>query len=81
VGDFLRLSLPQKYVAKAGSFLGFSAGRVGLLQQQWGRTIVGGCLLVVLRDAAVLTYKWNKANRMVNLQGKLILVSRMMMMN
>jgi hypothetical protein len=30
----------------------------GLLQSRWGRTLVGGCLFVVLRDALMLYVRW-----------------------
>lgn len=30
----------------------------GLLQERWGRSIVGGCLLVVFKDALMLYVKW-----------------------
>ena len=33
----------------------------GLLQQRWGRSVVGGCLFVVLRDALMLYVKWRMA--------------------
>lgn len=32
-----------------------------LLREKWGRSIVGGCLFVVLKDAVVLYCKWKKA--------------------
>ena len=33
----------------------------GLLQQRWGRSVVGGCLFVVLKDALMLYVKWRMA--------------------
>lgn len=56
----------------AGGFLGalglrtFSgptalrSGR-GLLQEKWGRSLVGGCLFVVLKDAVMLYVRWRSA--------------------
>lgn len=47
MGEALRLVLPSPWTrARAGP-----AARPGLLQQQWGRSLVGGCLYVVLKDA------------------------------
>jgi len=67
MGDLLKLTLPTKYVGKSVGRLDsrfgirIGVGAKGLLQQQWGRTIVGGCLFVVLKDAIVLYCKWKKA--------------------
>ncbi|KAI9729430.1 MAG: hypothetical protein M1834_006811 [Cirrosporium novae-zelandiae] len=33
----------------------------GLLSSRWGRTVVGGCLFVVLKDAVVLYCRWKQA--------------------
>lgn len=57
VGDLLQLSLPSKWVTKP---LGAASAK-GLLQEKWGRSLVGGCLFVVLKDALTLYYKWKKA--------------------
>jgi len=32
-----------------------------LLREKWGRTVVGGCTFVVLKDAVVLYCKWRRA--------------------
>jgi hypothetical protein len=37
-----------------------SSGR-GLLQEKWGRSLVGGCLFVVLKDAVMLYVRWRSA--------------------
>jgi hypothetical protein len=50
VGDILLRTLPAKWL-----------GRKSILGEKWGRTIVGGCLFVVLKDAVVLYCKWKKA--------------------
>ena len=56
MGGILAATLPTKWV------FGMSkSGPRGLLQEKWGRTIVGGCLFVVLKDALVLYCKWKKA--------------------
>ena len=51
MGDLIKLSLPAKWVGNQG----------GLLKQKWGRSVIGGCLFVVLKDAVVLYCKWRKA--------------------
>ncbi|KAM0706362.1 hypothetical protein Q7P35_005688 [Cladosporium inversicolor] len=33
----------------------------GLLQEKWGRSLVGGCLFVVLKDAVMLYTRWRSA--------------------
>ena len=38
----------------------------GLLQQRWGRSVVGGCLFVVLKDALMLYVKWRMARMQRN---------------
>ena len=45
------------------------AGRIAgrrLLQEKWGRSLVGGCLFVVLKDAVMLYARW----RMVEMHRK-----------
>lgn len=42
----------------AGNF----TGRVGLLQQVWGRSLAGGALYVVFRDFFRLYVKYRKAD-------------------
>jgi hypothetical protein len=55
-GKLLGLALPRPWVTKP------SSGPVtGLLQQQWGRSLVGGCLFVVLKDAFFLYTKYRKS--------------------
>lgn len=52
-GSLLRLALPSSWVTKPAS------GPVtGILQERWGRSLVGGCLFVVLKDAFFLYVKW-----------------------
>ena len=33
----------------------------GLLQEKWGRSLVGGCLFVVVKDAVGLYVRWKMA--------------------
>ncbi|KAI1862890.1 hypothetical protein JX265_008936 [Neoarthrinium moseri] len=54
-GSVLRWALPASWVNRPAS------GPVtGLLQERWGRSLVGGCLFVVLKDAFFLYVKWRK---------------------
>lgn len=55
-GEVLRLTLPTSWTTSAGRL----APR-GLLQEKWGRSLVGGCLFVVLKDAVMLYVKWRSA--------------------
>jgi len=55
-GEVLRLALPTSWTASSGRL----APR-GLLQEKWGRSLVGGCLFVVLKDAVMLYVRWRSA--------------------
>ncbi|KAI9738985.1 MAG: hypothetical protein M1818_005299 [Claussenomyces sp. TS43310] len=64
MGNLLRLTLPNRLVTK--SVISQPDGlqvlhATGLLQEKWGRTLVGGCLFVLLKDALILYSKWRKA--------------------
>ena len=69
IGGALYLTLPRTWVNRA-------PGRppTGLLQERWGRSIVGGCVFIVLRDAANLYTKYRrvqvKKHRKVRDQGR-----------
>ncbi|KAL1585714.1 hypothetical protein WHR41_05939 [Cladosporium halotolerans] len=60
-GELLRLALPTSWtIAKpTGNFLRPQAS--GLLQEKWGRSLVGGCLFVVVKDALMLYVRWRSA--------------------
>jgi len=58
VGDLLNFALPAKLVGR-GVYM--KIGPKGLLKERWGRTIIGGCLFVVLKDVVTLYCKWKKA--------------------
>ncbi|KAM7203859.1 hypothetical protein V8F20_003865 [Naviculisporaceae sp. PSN 640] len=45
---------------------GYSPAPMGLLQQRWGRSLVGGCLFIVLKDALVLYAKYRGAEAKKN---------------
>lgn len=74
-GEALRLVLPKDWTAaplrnpwmRAGTAVG---GRPGLFQQQWGRSLVGGCLFVVLRDVLRVYTKTRKVAALSNRRVK-----------
>lgn len=53
MGEILKALLPPRLVS-------YSRGG-GLLREKWGRTVVGGCLFVVLKDVVTLYVKWRRA--------------------
>lgn len=55
-GDILRHILPRAWVRKPASGVA-----TNLLQETWGRSLVGGCLFVVLKDAVMLYVRWRMA--------------------
>lgn len=61
MGELLRLCLPRSWTTPAQ--IGLFRVRTGLLQERWGRSLVGGCLFLVLRDAFRL---YAKHRRVVN---------------
>ncbi|KAI9815322.1 MAG: hypothetical protein M1827_002802 [Pycnora praestabilis] len=65
MGSLLKLALPKSWTAAPPSSSWNPKGKggagSGLLQARWGRSIVGGCLFVVLKDAVVLYCRWKAA--------------------
>ncbi|EON97539.1 putative ring finger domain-containing protein [Phaeoacremonium minimum UCRPA7] len=59
VGELLRLGLPRGWVTRAVES-GARRSPNGLLQERWGRSLVGGCLFVVLKDALNLYTKYRR---------------------
>lgn len=57
MGGLLSYALPAAWT----SGLNFANGRPGLLRTKWGRSVVGGCLFVVLKDAIMLYCRWRLA--------------------
>ncbi|KAI1467610.1 uncharacterized protein F4812DRAFT_430156 [Daldinia caldariorum] len=55
MGELLRYVLPSRLVNRPAS--GFPTG---LLQERWGRSLVGGCLFVVLKDVFFLWVKYRR---------------------
>lgn len=65
MGELIRAAAPKSWVTRPWR----ARAPTGLLQERWGRSLVGGCLFVVLRDAVTLYTKYRrvqvKANRRV----------------
>ncbi|KKA28080.1 hypothetical protein TD95_005281 [Thielaviopsis punctulata] len=68
VGELLRLALPQRFTtmpvlssAWSSMWAGPRRQPTGLLQTQWGRSLVGGCVYIVVRDAFRLYVKYRKS--------------------
>ncbi|KAF2432354.1 hypothetical protein EJ08DRAFT_585700 [Tothia fuscella] len=58
MGELLRLTLPKALTTR---ICGRGSKPTGLLQTVWGRSIVGGCTFVVLKDAVMLYVRWRMA--------------------
>ncbi|KAI9660897.1 MAG: hypothetical protein M1821_009224 [Bathelium mastoideum] len=64
VGELLRLSLNQSPLTRGWVTPPVVAGKAkptGLLQLRWARSLVGGCMFVVVRDAVMLYARWRQA--------------------
>lgn len=62
-GEALRLVLPTSWTTTpvpSGRF-GYRLLQRGFLQQKWARSIIGGCLFVVCKDALMLYVRWKMA--------------------
>ncbi|KAF2963248.1 hypothetical protein GQX73_g10321 [Xylaria multiplex] len=55
VGELMRHVLPSRFVSKP-----LNGPATGLLQERWGRSFIGGCLFVVLKDAFFLYVKYKR---------------------
>ncbi|GAB7346711.1 hypothetical protein MBLNU459_g1826t1 [Dothideomycetes sp. NU459] len=65
-GEALRAILPRAWTSRptAHTPFGLGPGRAtGLLQHRWGRSIVGGCLFVIVKDAVMLYVRWKMAQQ------------------
>ncbi|MCJ1231032.1 hypothetical protein MMC12_007707 [Toensbergia leucococca] len=58
MGGILKATLPRTWTTPPGPWDRY---RVGLLQTRWGRSIVGGCLFVVLKDTLLLYSRYRLA--------------------
>ncbi|PNY25127.1 E3 ubiquitin-protein ligase MARCH5 [Tolypocladium capitatum] len=73
VGEALRLALPRAWTTAAHRNPWARYGMVGhpgLLRQQWGRSLVGGCLYIVLKDAVRVYTKSRRVAAMGNRRVK-----------
>ena len=64
MGELLYLALPKPWVtgpAVVNGVWGRKLVRPGLLQQQWGRSLAGGCAYIVLRDMFQIYTKYRRA--------------------
>lgn len=74
-GELLKLVLPHTWTTPPTNRLGMRTSARGLLQEKWGRSLVGGCLFVLVKDAVVLYVKWkmaqmHRSRRVVDYEGK-----------
>lgn len=58
MGGFLKYVLPKSWTTPSTVL---ERSRPGLLQSRWGRSVVGGCMFVLLKDALVLYCRWKLA--------------------
>jgi len=56
MGELIRAVVPKAWVTPPR----FRRPATGILQEQWGRSLVGGCLFVVLKDAFALYTKYRR---------------------
>ncbi len=62
MGELLFHTLPLSWVKASPRAIVFgNNGREQLLRTRWGRSVVGGCLFVVLKDALVMYVRWRMA--------------------
>ncbi|KAH3191691.1 hypothetical protein KXW62_006759 [Aspergillus fumigatus] len=58
MGGLLKYILPKSWTTAPSAL---ERGRPGLLQTRWGRSVIGGCVFVLLKDALVLYCRWKLA--------------------
>ncbi|KAJ6021344.1 hypothetical protein N7540_006848 [Penicillium herquei] len=58
MGGILKYLLPKSWTTPSSVL---ERSRPGLLQTRWGRSVVGGCMFVLLKDALVLYCRWKLA--------------------
>jgi len=64
-GELLKFFLPRSWTTLPSAPAGMRGMRMsakGLLQEKWGRSLVGGCLFVVAKDALMLYVRWRMAS-------------------
>ncbi|KIW23843.1 uncharacterized protein PV07_12012 [Cladophialophora immunda] len=57
MGNLISYVLPSSWL----TYRNIASGRPGLLSTKWGRSVVGGCLFVVFKDALLLYCRWKLA--------------------
>jgi hypothetical protein len=57
MGNLVGYALPASWLG----YKNYVNGRPGLLSTKWGRSVVGGCMFVVLKDALLLYCRWKLA--------------------
>jgi hypothetical protein len=57
MGNLVGYALPASWLG----YKSYTNGRPGLLSTKWGRSVVGGCMFVVLKDALLLYCRWKLA--------------------
>jgi hypothetical protein len=60
MGELIRATAPGSWVMPPARSWRGAKTPAGLLQQQWGRSLAGGCVFVVLRDAIALYTKYRR---------------------
>ncbi|KAK4975682.1 hypothetical protein LTR66_010912 [Elasticomyces elasticus] len=71
-GELLKLALPRSWTtppslsspSKLGGLIRVASRTskaTGILQERWGRSVIGGCLFVVVKDAVMLYVRWKMA--------------------
>lgn len=58
MGSALKWALPKTWTILPTNL---EKSRAGLLQTRWGRSVVGGCVFVLLKDAIILYCRWKLA--------------------
>lgn len=58
MGGLLKYVLPKSWTTPSSVL---ERSRPGLLQSRWGRSVIGGCMFVLLKDALILYCRWKLA--------------------
>lgn len=74
VGELLKWGLPKSWTTPP-TFGPLKRSPTGFLQTKWGRSILGGCLFVGVKDAVMLYVRWKMASshrnrRVLDYEGK-----------
>jgi hypothetical protein len=74
MGQLMKMILPASWTTPIAPWERTTRAS-GILQARWGRSLVGGCLFVVLKDAVTLYVRWKQAQghkyrRVLDYRGK-----------